>query len=451
MAPMKMIDEIDEQAIDALQPGEVVVLESSDWEFVSELVEVDFEENDDFDYHICGREHPLVFLRGDIQVDGDTTSHELVTKLPDFELDAEEFGIVVVGDLAVSGHLDLDELSPLFVTGNVKASSITNSYGSLIVSGSIAAQFVFVNSADEGGLLHAETCATPLMISAGGATDWETEGPELWLEANGYFPRQKAALEYALTELGFDLAIETEDTALRALGQEHAPQRNAKLAQLVREALERKPDGVPDAAEWSDDYPPGYVLEERDDDGELHGVQGRWEADGTIEYVRHFAHGVPHGSWTTRVGQVWHTQEYDEGELVRPESVPEGAVWVPDDWQWELAPTDDDGQNHGNVRWWRPDGTLACETHFEHGVPTGSGQRYHESGKHSQTYTFVDGQLHGERTWYHTDEFTTEQTRTPGLAKSVVKTVMIYDKGQPKSTHHYDADGHEVNAQGVRI
>ena len=84
----------------------------------------------------------------------------------------------------------------------------------------------------------------------------------------------------------------------------------------------------------------------------------------------------------------------------RPTSLPEAAWLDPGDQEWVLGPKNEEDQLHGEVSYWRPDGTLCCRCDFEWGRPHGNSTRFHESGEVSQTCTFVAGELHGTRSWF---------------------------------------------------
>lgn len=135
----------------------------------------------------------------------------------------------------------------------------------------------------------------------------------------------------------------------------------------------------------------------------------------------------------------------------RPESVPAEAWWDPNDNEWVLGPTDEDGKMHGEVSYWRPDGTLCCRCEHMHGEPHGSSKRFHQSGEVSQTCSFVRGTLHGTRSWFSTDAPTTENTRPSGVPETVMRSEMDYDMGQVTAVRHYDGEGRRLSANGEPI
>lgn len=436
------------EKIDALSEGKAHTEPEADWDLVQRVIGVDLEEYDcDYDHYITGRLHPVTFIKGDVEIDGHTSSHGIVEGRDGYVPPTEynEKAVVILGDLHISGNLALDELTPLFVSGNVKARTIVNTYGTLVAGGSIEAELIYCASADEGGQIHTDACSTKLLIDASGTLDYHCAGDYPFLLANNYSPRQRYTLQRSLESLGFDDFGMTFSSEVRALAEE--PERLARLIELVAKYRDARPENVPENAEWSEDYPPGYRLVETDDDGEPHGVDGHWKADGTVRHVKHFEHGVPHGEWITEHNGSLESRRFVRGELERPEGVPEDAVWKEDDWEWEQAPRDDDGEMHGLVRWWRSDGTLVGETPHEHGKAEGKGTRYHESGEVSQTFELVAGELHGERHWYPTDTETSE-TATQGFGAKVARVVAVYEDGQQVSVRYYDADGNEVDYWG---
>ncbi|MGH1345723.1 MAG: hypothetical protein ACRBN8_29430 [Nannocystales bacterium] len=133
----------------------------------------------------------------------------------------------------------------------------------------------------------------------------------------------------------------------------------------------------------------------------------------------------------------------------RPDSVPADAWWEPSDNEWVLGPKDDDGQLHGEVAYWRPDGTLCCRCNYEGGQAHGQSKRFHESGEVSQTCSFVRGTLHGRRTWFSIEGPTTENTRPSGVPEHVMRSEMDYEMGDVTAVRHFDAAGRRLCADGT--
>jgi antitoxin component YwqK of YwqJK toxin-antitoxin module len=131
----------------------------------------------------------------------------------------------------------------------------------------------------------------------------------------------------------------------------------------------------------------------------------------------------------------------------RPSSVPEEAYWDEGDNEWCLHETDDAGEKHGLVKWWRPDGTLCCATEFVHGTPHGSFKRFHENGEVSREGAFEDGKLHGTNAFVRSTGETTENFPR-GLGEKVKRAEMDYVHGSVVAARAYDADGNQCMEDG---
>ncbi|RYZ41911.1 MAG: thiol reductase thioredoxin [Myxococcaceae bacterium] len=127
-----------------------------------------------------------------------------------------------------------------------------------------------------------------------------------------------------------------------------------------------------------------------------------------------------------------------------PAGVPKGATWDADEAEWSFGPKDPKGRQHGTWKFWRADGTLCNECFMKHGTPQGVFKRFHESGEVSQEGTFDKGQLHGPRTWFASEHFTTERMHENGVSEKVKKTVMLYDQGEVRQVMHFDGTGQRV-------
>lgn len=128
----------------------------------------------------------------------------------------------------------------------------------------------------------------------------------------------------------------------------------------------------------------------------------------------------------------------------KPESVPAEAWWDPDDNEWVLGDQNPDGEQHGEYRYWRPDGTLCCRNQWVDGTLEGPFERYHENGEVSQRGEFRAGELTGTREWIGCDDPTTENTRPPGVSEKVWRSEMDYLNGQVVGVRHFDRDGRQV-------
>ncbi|WIG95970.1 thioredoxin domain-containing protein [Myxococcus sp. SDU36] len=127
-----------------------------------------------------------------------------------------------------------------------------------------------------------------------------------------------------------------------------------------------------------------------------------------------------------------------------PPGIPPHAEWDAGDAEWCFGDTDEAGEKHGPWKYWRADGTLCNECIFVHGKPHGPFKRFHESGEVSQDGAFEQGNLHGPRTWYASDQFTTERMHENGVSEKVRRTVMVYAHGRVTQVLHYNGDGERV-------
>ena len=127
-----------------------------------------------------------------------------------------------------------------------------------------------------------------------------------------------------------------------------------------------------------------------------------------------------------------------ESTPLRPDTVPADAFWDEGDNEWCHPERDADGEFHGVVKWWRPDGTLCCQTDYVHGTANGSYQRFHENGEVSRQGTFVDGKLHGTDRFFRSSEETSENFPR-GLGEAVARAEMDYEMGRIGAARAYDA------------
>ncbi len=124
----------------------------------------------------------------------------------------------------------------------------------------------------------------------------------------------------------------------------------------------------------------------------------------------------------------------------RPATVPSEAFWDDDDDEWCLPEKDGDGEFHGQVKWWRPDGTLCCTTDYVHGTPEGVFTRFHENGEVSRKGVFEAGKLHGLNVFHRSAAETTENFPR-GLGDAVRRAEMDYVQGSVVAARCYDAAG----------
>ncbi|MDX9719219.1 MAG: hypothetical protein RBU37_00625 [Myxococcota bacterium] len=112
-----------------------------------------------------------------------------------------------------------------------------------------------------------------------------------------------------------------------------------------------------------------------------------------------------------------------------------------------LAPLDDEGNKHGVVTYWRPDGSLVNRCQFEHGVPHGWYERYHQSGEVSRKGHFVQGKLHGTDTFIRSQSPSTESFPR-GLSELVWRAELEMQHGAVIEGRCFDQEGRQVSETG---
>ncbi len=134
----------------------------------------------------------------------------------------------------------------------------------------------------------------------------------------------------------------------------------------------------------------------------------------------------------------------------RHPDIPESAEWVPSRKEFREGPVVD-GRPHGRMRWFRPDGTMSCESGMEHGTSHGPYVRYHPNGEVSQSGAMKQGQREGLVTWTRSTGETTEGTVPPQCPENVWKMTAFYEGGIPGPIRFFDRDDREVLHTGERL
>lgn len=132
----------------------------------------------------------------------------------------------------------------------------------------------------------------------------------------------------------------------------------------------------------------------------------------------------------------------------RPAGVPADAYWDASDNEWVLPERNANGEFHGLVKWWRPDGTLCCATDHVDGKPHGAFTRYHENGEPSRTGRFVRGTLQGTNVFTRSTGPTTENFPA-GLGKHIWRCEMDFVDGRMTEGRLYDREGRRVMEDGT--
>jgi antitoxin component YwqK of YwqJK toxin-antitoxin module len=132
----------------------------------------------------------------------------------------------------------------------------------------------------------------------------------------------------------------------------------------------------------------------------------------------------------------------------RPANIPGDAFWSleGDDKYYWISGCFEDGKRHGLVRKYRPDGALAQECVYAHGVLHGPYREIHENGENSQSGEYFEGKFHGLWTWTRSAAPTAAFTLDPGVHDNVWTLSKHYEHGVSETACHcYARSGEEVN------
>lgn len=131
----------------------------------------------------------------------------------------------------------------------------------------------------------------------------------------------------------------------------------------------------------------------------------------------------------------------------RPEGVPAEAQWSESDQEWVLGDRVD-GEFEGDVRYWRPNGTLVCICPHVAGKPHGESRRFHDNGELAATAPYERGEIHGEAVWIACDEPTSERTHPAGMSHDIRRIEIDYDRNRPVAFRYYLRDGTRAAGDG---
>lgn len=193
---------------ESLRPSDGHVAETGQgnwWSLIQELVGLDFDEAlGEAGEYFTRDEKPAVIVGGDVHVEGDVSSAALAEGKEGYrpDDDRDSFTMIVLGDLTVTGTLDVVQNAQLLVTGSVKARVVRGCSANLVAKGTIEAEeLVVFEQSEEGGLLFGETIRTPLLVQLGSELDLETELEVEGETASDAEGEQKRALTRAAAAL----------------------------------------------------------------------------------------------------------------------------------------------------------------------------------------------------------------------------------------------------------
>ncbi len=135
----------------------------------------------------------------------------------------------------------------------------------------------------------------------------------------------------------------------------------------------------------------------------------------------------------------------------RPDTVPADAEWDEGDQEWVIGPRDEDGEYHGEVTYYRPDGSLLSKANHVHGVVEGVAKRFHPNGEVAQIANYKNGKIHGLREWFACAEPTPEAFYTKGMSRDIVHAQVDYNSSRTAAFRYYLADGTQVEIDGKPV
>lgn len=148
------------------------------------------------------------------------------------------------------------------------------------------------------------------------------------------------------------------------------------------------------------------------------------------------------------------TKKHTSQSLVKPPGVPESARWNEKDKEWELGEIKDK-KRIGAFTWWRPNGTLVCQSHFNaSGQLHGEFTRYHPDGTVSRTGTFLHGNQAGIEIYTRSKHKTEESFpgNPPLWRVEIDHGEQGHSRyGDPQSSRYFLKDGTEVNQNGIPL
>lgn len=132
----------------------------------------------------------------------------------------------------------------------------------------------------------------------------------------------------------------------------------------------------------------------------------------------------------------------------RPPGVPAEARYDADYELWCVAPLDAKGKWHGEVSFWRADGTLQQRCELSHGTPHGAFTRYHESGEVARTGRLARNKLDGLDTIFRSNRPSSENATLARFDPRIARVETELRRGEILTQRYFDARGKQVTHLG---
>jgi|GEM_PF-7059886 len=132
----------------------------------------------------------------------------------------------------------------------------------------------------------------------------------------------------------------------------------------------------------------------------------------------------------------------------RPKNVPETARYDRDSEMWLGGPRDARDRWHGEISFWRADGSLQQRCEHSHGTPHGAFTRYHESGAVSRTGFLARNKLDGLDICYRTKGPSSDNLLEGAFDKRIARLETEYRSGVSVTQRYFDAKGNQLTYTG---
>jgi hypothetical protein len=133
---------------------------------------------------------------------------------------------------------------------------------------------------------------------------------------------------------------------------------------------------------------------------------------------------------------------------VRPDGLPEAAVFDPDSGAWEVCARDQGGARQGECLRYRSDGSLACRLTFVAGVEEGPFVIYHPDGSVARQGRHTAGRVDGLVIAYASPRGDAEPLRACCVPGEAARMNARYRRGELLLEAFYDAGGRPIRSDG---
>lgn len=135
----------------------------------------------------------------------------------------------------------------------------------------------------------------------------------------------------------------------------------------------------------------------------------------------------------------------------RPKNIPKDARYDRDTALWATGPRDARGRWHGEVCFWRADGTLQQRCEHAHGTPHGAFTRYHESGAVSRTGYLARNKFDGLDTLFRANSPSSDDVLEGVFDRRIARLETEYRQGVSITQRYFHATGKQLTHTGEPV